>query len=176
MTKAPDQEVWGLRTARNENSVLGGRGPGGGQFVGLIVHPSRHGTQLVAVFTCVVGAEEEFTAALELNPKVGLSSATVASVLCRQGGSSGKCSGHNGLISLRLSITTYRSEQTFPNRFRCLRNIQSCCANAPARNRRESRAGVSCTTSVRVPPCASVGPVSGVNGRFLLGGAHADTA
>lgn len=100
-----------------EDSVLVSRAQGGGQLVGLVLHSHGDGTDLVAVFARVVSAEEELAAALELDPKVGLSSATVASVLRRQCGSRGKCSGHIGLISLHLYSVNVPSGANIPEPF-----------------------------------------------------------
>lgn len=76
-----------------------GRGRGAGQLVGLIDDRHGHFAELLAVLACVVGAEEQLTTGLELHTKVGLGSATVATVCRRQGGLGGNCSGHFGLIS-----------------------------------------------------------------------------
>jgi hypothetical protein len=61
--------------------------------------------QLVSVLTGVVGAEQEFAPCLELHTKVGLGSATVATVQSSQCcGTGGNGSGHNGLISLHRCL------------------------------------------------------------------------
>jgi len=70
------------------------------QLVGLVDDIGRDLAELVAVLTSVVGAEQEFSAGLELHAKVGLGSATVAAVRSgERGGAGGNCSGHIGLIS-----------------------------------------------------------------------------
>ena len=54
---------------------------------------------------CVVGAEQQLATGLELHPQVGLGTAAVAAVACRQGGGlGGNGSGHIGLISLHRCL------------------------------------------------------------------------
>ena len=68
--------------------------------MGLVDDRHSDLTELVSVFTRVVGAEEQLATTLELNPEVGLGSTPVAAVLRRQGGGGGNCSSHIGLISV----------------------------------------------------------------------------
>ena len=53
---------------------------GVGELVGLVDHVGGDLAELVAVLAGVVGAEEQLAAGLELDPQVGLGSATVAAV------------------------------------------------------------------------------------------------
>jgi hypothetical protein len=69
------------------------------ELVGLVDHVRGDLAELVAVLAGVVGAEEQLAARLELDPEVGLGSATVAAVRSAQRGTRGNCSGHIGLIS-----------------------------------------------------------------------------
>jgi hypothetical protein len=82
-------------------SVLPVRSGGGRvtELVGLVGHVRRDLAELVTVLACVMGAEQQLTTRLELDPKVGLSSATVAAVRSAERGTRGNSSGHNGLIS-----------------------------------------------------------------------------
>jgi len=70
------------------------------ELAGLVDDVRRDLAELVAVLTGVVGAEQQLTARLELDPEVGLSSATVAAVRGAQRGTRGNGSGHIGLISV----------------------------------------------------------------------------
>jgi hypothetical protein len=80
---------------------LGRRTAGGTELVRLVDDVRGDLAQLVSVLTGVVGAEEEFSSGLELHTKVGLGSATVATVQSSQGcGTGGNGSSHNGLISV----------------------------------------------------------------------------
>jgi hypothetical protein len=83
------------------SALLGGRGRGlVGKSVGLIDDVCGDGLEGIAVLACVVSAEEELTAAQQLDPEVGLGPAAVASVSSAQrGGAWGNGSGHFGLIS-----------------------------------------------------------------------------
>jgi len=114
-TETPDREVRGLVSVV-PRSVL--RGPvrsvfavgcdGGrdGQLLGLVHDAGRDLAELVTVLAGVVGAEEQLTAGLELDPEVGLSPATVTAVRSAQRrGARGNCSGHIGLISRTCSAS-----------------------------------------------------------------------
>jgi hypothetical protein len=77
-----------------------------GELVGLVDDVGGDLLELVTVLTGVVGAEQKFSARLELHAKVGLGAATVATVGCVQrSGVGGKCSGHIGLISSSASVS-----------------------------------------------------------------------
>jgi hypothetical protein len=84
--------------------------------VRLVDHVGGDGLEGVTVLAGVVGAEQQLTAAQELDLQVGLRSAAVAAVSCAQGCSaSGNGSGHFGLIS-RIGVwSTYRPGATFPD-------------------------------------------------------------
>src|SRR3954449_3396445 len=77
-----------------------------GQLLGLVDDVGRDLAELLAVLAGVVGTEEQLTAGLELDPQVGLRSATVTAVRGAQGrGARGNCSGHIGLISQTCSAS-----------------------------------------------------------------------
>jgi hypothetical protein len=73
--------------------VLGCDGRRARELVGLVVDDHRDLLELVAVLSGVVCAEQELAPGGELDTKVSLGTATVASVFCGQG-----CAGGNSSI------------------------------------------------------------------------------
>jgi hypothetical protein len=81
--------------------------------VGLVGHGHGHLAQLLAVLAGVVGTEEKLESGGKRHPKVGLGSATVATVGRRQGGGArGNCSGPFGLSLIFVSswLTSHRGD------------------------------------------------------------------
>ena len=128
MGKGPDLVLVGA-LVRIEGVSVAGRGGLFLELVRLVVHVGRNRAELVSVFPGVVSAEEQFTAGDshfaqlvvvlpcvvgteeqlepggELNTKVGLSAATVATVKRRHGGGTGgNCSSHFGLSFYRCPV------------------------------------------------------------------------
>ena len=103
-------EVWGWRVSALRRATAWS-----GQLVGLVDDGDGDLLELVAVLASVVGAEEELATGLELHAEVGLGAATVAAVRCGQRRAGCKCSGHDGLISLSVSLVQRRrGPQRFP--------------------------------------------------------------
>src|SRR4051794_8079771 len=64
-------------------SAMDGRRPRT-QFACLVLHADRDATDLLPVLARVMGTEEQFTPARELDPQVGLRATTVAAVKHRE--------------------------------------------------------------------------------------------
>ena len=99
-------------------SVLAVGSDGGrvGQLVGLVDDVGGDLAELVTVLAGVVGAEEQLTTRLELDPQVGLGSATVTAVRGAQRASSGQLQwSHRPHFSIvRRRSQRSRAWRTFP--------------------------------------------------------------